>query len=615
MMQKVSFRRLFVFGLILSVSYALFGWLEWVFDYLGQAPVLDSRENLGWMAQMIEGELPREPLYRAILYPWILTWLPEKLWILATVGFFSHCANAVFVGLIARSVWHKPEAMYFSGVLYLVYPVAIYFSGQLLDITTGMTVFLAAVWCLMDRLEASRGELETAPFKDLSGYLIAGLLAGCAVLIRPNFLPASLALAASPIIYGYLERSLRVMTAWRGFSYCLGCLLPLLGQGVFNLQHAGEFTVLPWQGAYNLYAANRPGANGKFYMQRVSFEQVPDGENTTRMESEYLYQMETGERPPLNISAMNDYWRGQLVASIQQDPVRWLSLMGRKVAYLFNDWEQYNNLSYEYQKSRLNLLRHNPLGWGILLILAAAACLFAFKSADRSALMLVLYVILTYAAGLLLFFVSARFRLPLVPLLAVISGGCVCSSMTFRGQGRRWLLPAFVLPMVALISYGNWFNAKDESTFIQDELLLASSAARLADDAAALTYARAALRKDPDRQTARRIEVTSLFNLWLKAHRPDVRNDLWADLCNSLPKVWQWDAATKFIEGVYYWRTHESDDAIEAWEAAVEKSPESAVFSQRALNWVKSAQSGNGFEGNDPILESILHRNEQDLSE
>jgi|GEM_PF-5436443 len=51
-----------------------------------------------------------------------------------------------------------------------------------------------------------------------------------------------------------------------------------------------------------------------------------------------------------------------------EDPAIWLGLMGRKVAYLFNDWEQYNNLSYGYQKARFTFLRFNPLGWGCLLL-------------------------------------------------------------------------------------------------------------------------------------------------------------------------------------------------------------------------------------------------------
>jgi len=108
---------------------------------------------------------------------------------------------------------------------------------------------------------------------------------------------------------------------------------------------------------------------------------------------------------------------------IWEDPSRWLGLMGRKVAYLFNDWEQYNNLSYGYQKARFTFLRFNPLGWGCLLLGAFGGLWMGWPRMERSRAGAVALLLLAYAAGLLLFFVSARFRLPLAPLLCVFCGG------------------------------------------------------------------------------------------------------------------------------------------------------------------------------------------------
>ena len=45
----------------------------------------------------------------------------------------------------------------------------------------------------------------------------------------------------------------------------IGPLLVLGAFGAFNYVIAGDFRVTPWQGAYNLWAANRPGAHGRYF--------------------------------------------------------------------------------------------------------------------------------------------------------------------------------------------------------------------------------------------------------------------------------------------------------------------------------------------------------------
>ena len=99
---------------------------------------------------------------------------------------------------------------------------------------------------------------------------------------------------------------------------------------------------------------------------------------------------------------MNHYWRQQLVQDIAGDPLRWFGLMGRKVFYLLNDWEQYNNLTYAYHKERFAFLQYNPLGWGLLLIGAASCCWFFRASLDGRLLLSMGGVFALYAAGVLL---------------------------------------------------------------------------------------------------------------------------------------------------------------------------------------------------------------------
>ncbi len=568
-------QKIFALLLLFALAYVLAVFLAFAGDYLGLVPVLDARENLAWAARIAQHDLPPEPFYRALFYPWVLAYIPAKPLMASFFGILCHLLNALFCAGLAARIWKSRLAGRTTGLLYAVYPVALFFSVQILDVTFGLTLFLGGLYCLLGAERSHRPSFA----------LSAGLCAGLAVLARPNFLPAVLVF---PFLACWLE-SLRSKAWLPALTRALWVALPLCGllglQGVLNQRLSGHFRVLPWQGAYNLYAANREGANGKYYMQRVSFDAVPEGMNTTRMESEYLYRQAAGPDAPMDVDAMGSYWRKELMQEIAADPLRWLGLMGRKTVYLFNDWEQYNNLSYNYHKARLPVLKWNPLGWGLLLLGALLAVIMGRSSVDRGRAVALLVVAVAYAVGVLLFFVSARFRLPLAPLLCVFCGGLSYFALS-RLSRIQWFVLTFCLVGVGSLAYGNWLGARNSETFIQDEILLAKAANHLGKDVQALKFAQAVLERQADHSVALRIEVSSLFNLWLANRTAEGGPAYWGALGTALAEMPQVDASTLFVKGVYEWREARPAAAIEAWHSAVSRFPRDAVFSMRALQAV-----------------------------
>jgi hypothetical protein len=580
-------------GLILSlfaVVYVFSFGATFLTDPLGQAPVLDARENIAWADTIREGRLPEEPIYRALLYPYLLAKFPP-LSLPAGATFFGllmHLSGAALVGLIAARLWKNEVATWLSGLLFAVYPVSLYFAGQILDITFAMTLFLGGIYVLLRAMDAgtSRSQITLG--------VLAGVLGGLAVLARPNFLPPVLCF---PVVILFIQSR-----PWKASAaIAVGLVLMLCLQGFVNLRLSGEFRLLPWQGAYNLFAANREGANGKYYTQRVSFDRVPAGANTTRMESEYLYRQAAGADAPMTVDAMNGHWRGKLVESISDSPLQWLGLMARKSLYVFNNWEQYNNLSYAYHKARWPMLAWNPLGWGVLLLAAFAGLLIGYSKSSRAVFYAITLLGLAYAAGLLLFFVSARFRLPLVPLLCIAAGGCAFWRMPLNF--RQVVILATGVLGLSLLSFGNWFGAKDRVTFIQDELLLATASSQVGDDWQALELSRSVLARDPRRAEAQRLELTSLFNLWLVAGE----SSNWQALQDSLRTIESSDASVEFIRGVYFWRNRLPEKAVATWKTAIQKYGVSAQSSADALQavgqWPVSPARANAVEQMQGVLE------------
>lgn len=604
---RLSFYKLIAL-LVCFVYLAGFGF-EYLLDALGRSPVLDANENLAWAGLIADGQLPDEPLYRALLYPWLLSLFHVEGALLAQLatlfGVCCHCLNALLVAVLAGRLWQNRLSVWLSGVLYLLYPVSMYFSVQVLDMTFAMTLFLAGLLCVV------RGSEAVSLRSRWGCHIAAGLLLGLSVLARPNFLLPLFCVPFAPFI---LQPD--VTRRWRQsvLPACLlsvAMLLPLLGQGVYNVSKSGDFRVLPWQGAYNLYAANHATANGKFFTQSVSFDQIPRGMNPTRMESEYLYRQAREEAGSTSIDSMNRYWRSELWQEVSADPLRWLKLLGRKSLYVLNDWEQYNNLTYAFHKARFSSLRWNPLGWGVLLLGGVVCAVLGYPRAQRGVFISLGLLGLAYAAGVLLFFASARFRLPLVPLLAVLCGGwAVLPWREWCRTRRRALIQVGVgCLLAALCVYGNIFDARDEASFIQDELLLADACAKLGEDAEALRYAEAVLLRDSTRTEARRIQVVSLFNLWLV--EPDVtgKSVLWSELQQSLGQLPEFDAPSLFIRGVVAWREGDLVAAKSSWREAIQRYGQDASSSAQALQLIVSSEGGGAaVQSGDALWELLFSK-------
>jgi hypothetical protein len=225
--------------------------------------------------------------------------------------------------------------------------------------------------------------------------------------------------------------------------------------------------VLPWQGGYSLYYANRTGASGRYFVQ----DQVVDSDyaNPTRALAigAYVGQLPPGQREVFasdpDYGAVNTFWFDRTLEDIEQDPAHWLGLMFRKGVYLFSDKEIFNYEDYDLQRSLSTLLIWMPGRFGVIFPLALAALAWWPKLSPRRRVMhglLWLYVG-TLGAAIALYYVSGRMRMPLAfPLIAL--AGCGAAGM-FCGNMKR---NGFAVALVAagiMLSWGDWWGVRSES--------------------------------------------------------------------------------------------------------------------------------------------------------
>lgn len=545
-------------ALVIALIYAG-GHLTWYLGTpLGRVPVLDEQENLTLAAAIFNGDLPAEPFYRSPGYALGLAGL-RSLGVSASalfpaalaLGVLLHALNAALVARIAGRLFGR-RAAFFAGCLTALNPVLVHFATQALDAVPSLTLFLLG----LDRLIKKPGARPTA-----SDWFGASFYWAAATLVRPNFL--LLWLLLTPLAAVSSIRS----DQFRNAAVALSGAILLIALACWQWRVSGTPGFLPWQGAYNLWAANQPGAHGRYYVQTTALPASLARQNPARVESILHYQQATG-RTDADIPAMNAYWRGRFVEEAITHPLTWLRLLARKAYALCNDWEQYNNKTYAFHHGRSPWLRWNPLSWGTLFVLGFAG-LTRLAVVDRPRALTLLAIGAVYSASVLPFYVSDRFRLPLVVIGAVLSAGALAAPRFWRDWPRRRkrLLAAGVM-LSAGLTFSRFDGVRSRATYVQDHALLARAADSIGDDRTAWNEARAALALQPEHPDAMRIAIAAHFNELLTGTAEPADEAPWLEISRRFLAVATAEAdpsELRAIAALALWRAGEREGAVAEW--------------------------------------------------
>jgi tetratricopeptide (TPR) repeat protein len=212
----------------------------------------------------------------------------------------------------------------------------------------------------------------------------------------------------------------------------------------------GGFYLTTSQFGPNFYIGNNPGADGTYASIRFG-RGAPEFERQDA--TDVAQQALQRTLSPAEVSA---YWTGRALAFIRAEPVAWLGLLGRKVALLANASEMLDTESQEsYAEWSAPLRVLGAVGhFGVLVPLALFGVIVTWPSRER--LWVVYGMLAAYAGSVVLFYVFARYRYPLVPFLLLFGAAGVMALPRFlaaASAGRRALVGAAVL---AAAVAANW---------------------------------------------------------------------------------------------------------------------------------------------------------------
>lgn len=365
---------------------------------IGDAATYDA-----WARRIAGGDgLGPETFYQAPLYPYLLgLWYrlagPDLLAVRLLQGVMGAAGCAFVAAATARFAGRT--AGWAAGVLLAGYAPAIFLGALVqksaLDLLL-VAALVLAVAHLVERPERWR-------------FFATGALFGLLVLNREN------SLLVAPVFAGWVLWRFRPrfrLAAW----WLAGVAIALAPAVAHNAWVGGEFLVTTAQFGPNLYIGNHPGATGSYVPLRpgrgdASFE---------RRDAVEIAEAATGRS--LTSSEVSNYWRDRAWDWIRTDPAAFVRLLGRKLGLAWSGSEAMDTEDQATHAEYSPILRVSSPVFHFALV-APLALLGIWWARPRWPDVGVLAAMaLTYTASLVLFYVVARYRLPLVPLVAPFAG-------------------------------------------------------------------------------------------------------------------------------------------------------------------------------------------------
>ena len=374
--------------------------------------------------------------YQAPLYPYTLGLLYALFGRdLASVRIAQAVLGAAACALIAlagRRLFGSRAGLA-AGLLLALYAPAIFFDGLIQKATLDLVILCWLLWLV--------ALLSGEPTRARCFW--AGTALGCLALTREN------AIALVPIFLFWLLWRRRHEAALP-LAFVIGFGAVLAPVAVRNLVVGGELHLTTAQLGPNLYIGNHEGATGTYASLRrgrgnVMYEQ---------RDATTIAEAALGRT--LGSADVSRYWRRRALDWISSHPGAWLGLTIRKFLLFWNVVETTDTEDlYSHSEWSLPL----RLGGAVLHfgVLAPLGLLGAWFTRDRWRELWILYALCgVYVLSVVLFYVLARYRYPLVPLLALFAGaGLIEIPAWWRRSGTGDRLRTAALVGVAFVVC-NW---------------------------------------------------------------------------------------------------------------------------------------------------------------
>ncbi|MGH9383446.1 MAG: glycosyltransferase family 39 protein [Vicinamibacterales bacterium] len=409
---------------------------------LSKAPVFsvllgDSKRYVEWASEIAGGNwLGSGAFYQAPLYPYVLATIfsvfGESIEIIRIAQALAGGLACVLVAVAGRWFFNWQTGLA-AGVALAAYPPAIFFDGHIQKSSLDVLLMAAAIVAVAKYQSDAKSR----------SLILLGLSLGCLTINRENarvFYPLLVAWLLVRNRDAALKHRLQTIAV-----FSLAALVPIAPVAIRNYHVAGELLVSTSQLGSNFYIGNHQGASG------VYEPLVPDRASVIYEQEDAVRLATTAVGRPLSASEVSNYWFVRTVDEIRRDPGGWTRLMFRKLLLSVNAVETMDTESIEFHTSYSPVLRAlAPITFGVVLPLAVAGIVLTVADFRRLA---VLYGIgLVFIGSVVLFFVLARYRYPVVPVVMLLAGAAIAGAGdAWRRRPRRLMVATSCAIAIAIV--------------------------------------------------------------------------------------------------------------------------------------------------------------------
>ena len=421
------------------------------------APPVDAGFHDQWAKRVAKGDLGDLPFFRAPLYPWLLG---ATYAVFGDSPFPPRILQALLSTLTVWFIWRigrrlfGPTAGWISGIAYALWGLSIYKTGELLIETLFIFLNTVALWLIVKYYRHGKWWQ----------WGLIGLVLGFSAIARPSiliFVPVlilTLWLRSGSAINRRL-RHIRWQTpssassVTRGrvtanvVALCVGLIIPITPITLMNWIGGGQFALIATQDGINFYIGNNPKATGAHSI-------LPEfGETWELSDAWSLAKQETGQS--LNSVQLSHFFYDRAFKWMRHHPLDWLKLMARKTHLFIQYFEISNNRNIYFFADRSHILRYLIwFGFGIIAPIGILGMIVTYRHSPETRILT--WFVISYSAGVILFFITARFRMPVVPAMIVLGSTVPTQISRWFKENRYRSLAMISVGAVVLFSLCWW---------------------------------------------------------------------------------------------------------------------------------------------------------------
>lgn len=379
-------------------------------------PIIDSHTYLTMARAFVQDKtFTHEFFWQPFFYPFFLSMSALFTSSFLIIQIVIGSLTCVLTYLLGREIFDKRTGI-IAGSITSLYGTLIFFNSE----------YVAATWAAFWAVGLILIFIKTEKERKKPFFFVLGLSGGLSILTRPSFLPFFFLGCVWLIVRLLYKASKTKDNTPRLLLLFSGFLLTILPVCFLNRHVTGKFSFLPYSGGINFYIGNNED-----YCKTVTIRPGYEWDKLTAL------PLRSGMYGPYEEQA---FFYKKAREFIKTKPGAFSGLLGRKTLRFFSSRELPRNIDiYLYRRWSLllGLLVWKKGGFGFPLgLIFPLALVGLFNERRKIPVPFFLFIIL-FPLSVILVFPSARYRVPLIPAIAIL-GAAGCVSLWFLNVQKNW---------------------------------------------------------------------------------------------------------------------------------------------------------------------------------